>query len=335
MDDHTTTFLNGIMGLNKIFVFVNNKTGCQSGGNIYNVQIGHSLQRLGYTVFHTSDIYAKDLFKDNYIFILDSIIIDEYFDLDTYRNQKAYFLVHLWPSFNKDIDEKKRVLLLEKQKEICQSFPIIFAGEHSMNQCSSFYKGKLLNHFIIPPAVHSNWRKKNEYSPTANHFLIIGNLCKRKRQLEVVELFSSLSNSLNLSIVGRIDDKNYGNKILQKINSCSNRIVLHEEVEYHRMNDFMLNYDAVILFSEEENNSMALLESIASGIPIITTPTGNYEAYREHKVGYVLNGFEVSELSTVIIQMHTDALFYKQQCNSVANFKVNSWDKSASLFLQL
>ena len=87
MGDPFTIFIDGIMELNKAFVFVNNKPEFQSGGNIYNNQIGESLQKLGHTVFHTKDIYAKDFINYECIIILDSIIIDENLDLDFYKNQ--------------------------------------------------------------------------------------------------------------------------------------------------------------------------------------------------------------------------------------------------------
>lgn len=323
------------MSLNKKYLFVNNKSDYQSGGNIYNSKIGESLQKLGHKVIQTKDKYAKEFKNSNFIIILDSIIIDEDFDSDAYNNENAYFLIHLWPSFNEDIEKEKRTKLIQRQKQICQKFSLIFAGEHSRRQCSSFYKGELKDYFVIPPGVPSGWKKKEKYSSTATRFLIIGNLCKRKRQLEVIEVFSSLSYALNLSLVGRPDETAYCDEILKKTNNFSNKIVLHQEIEYHKMNDFILDYDAVISFSKEENNSIALIESIASGIPIITTPTGNYRTYINQNVGCVLDGFEVSYLTDTIIKMHTDSLFYKQQSDSARKFKVNSWDESSSRFLEL
>lgn len=323
------------MSLDKKYLFVNNKSDYQSGGNIYNAKIGESLEKLGYEVIQTKDVHAKDFKNSNYIVILDSIIIDEDFDSDTYNNENAYFLIHLWPSFNKDIEKEKRTRLIQKQKEICQKFNLIFAGEHSREQCSTFYNGELRNHFIIPPGVPSGWKNREKYSSTATRFLMIGNLCKRKRQLDVIEAISSLGYSLNLTLVGRPDETDYSDEILLKINNFRNKIVLHQELEYHKMNNFILNYDAVISFSKEENNSIALIESIASGIPIITTPTGNYRTYRYHNVGCVLDGFEISNLTEAIVKMHTDSSFYKQQCDSVRKFKVNSWAESSTIFLEL
>jgi glycosyltransferase involved in cell wall biosynthesis len=323
------------MNLNRKFVFVNDKSDYQSGGNIYNSHIADELKRLGHEVHHTKDIYAGDYLKNRFIIILDSIIIDENLELDIYENEDVYFLIHLWPSFNNSIDKEKRLNLVQKQREICQKIPLIFAGKHSLNQCSSFYSDRLKNHFIIPPGVMTGWQRKINYSNTAAHYLMIGNLCKRKRQFEVVELFLSLPYSIDLSLVGRPSEMDYSNLITDKISGLSKKVVLHEEVEFSQMNKFILKYDAVILFSEEENNSIALLESIASGIPIITTPTGNYMAFKEQQVGFVLDGFEVDKLSDVIIKMHTDPTFYRKQCESVSKFRVNTWTESATLFAQL
>lgn len=323
------------MSLDKKYLFVNDKPDYQSGGNIYNAKIAESLKKLGHKVVETKDIYAQEFKNSNYIIILDSIIIDEDFDSDVYKNENAYFLIHLWPSFNKDIRKEKRTRLINKQKDICQKFNLIFAGENSKLQCSMFFDGELKNHFIIPPGVPSGWKNKKEYSITATRFLMIGNLCKRKRQLDVIEAISSLHYSLDLTLVGRPDETDYSDEILFKINKPHNKVFLHQELEYHKINDFILNYDAVISFSEEENNSIALIESIASGIPIITTPTGNYRTYRNHRVGCVLDGFEIKYLREAIVKMHTDPSFYKHQCESVRKFKVNSWTESSTIFLEL
>lgn len=330
-----STFINGLISMDKKYLFVNNKSDNQSGGNIYNAKIGESLEKLGCEVTQTKDIYAENFKNSNYIIILDSIVIDEDFDLDGFKNENAYFLIHLWPSFNKEIEKEKRTRLIQKQKEICQKFNLIFAGEHSRDQCRAFYNGDLKKHFVIPPGVSSGWKKREKHSSTAINFLMIGNLCRRKRQLDVIEAISSLNFALNLTLIGRPDETDYSDSILLKINSCRDKIILHQELECHRMNNFILDYDAIISFSEEENNSIALIESIASGIPIITTPTGNYKTYRNHHVGCVLESFDVCYLTEAIIKMHSDASFYEQQCDSVRKFKINSWSESSTIFLEL
>nr|MBI1228991.1 glycosyltransferase [Cytophagales bacterium] len=319
----------------KTFVFVNNKSDYQSGGNIYNTNIADSLKVLGHEVHQTKDIYAKKYLKKGFIIILDSIIIDEFLNLESYKNETIYFLIHLWPSVNKEIETHKRLNIVKKQRQICQKVPLIFAGEHSLNQCSLFYTGTLKKHFIIPPGVASGWQKKSVYSNSATNFLMIGNLCKRKRQLEVVKLFMSLAYPINLTLVGRHSERDYSKRIIEKSKEAGGRVILNKEVEFPQMNEFILKFDAVISFSEEENNSMALLESIASGIPIITTPTGNYVAFKKQQIGHVLAGFEVDELSGAIIKMHSDPLYYKDQCESVLKFPVNTWTDSAKMFTEL
>lgn len=323
------------MSLAKKYLFVNNKSENQSGGNIYNAKIMECLEKLGHTVIQTSDVYLREFKNQAYITILDSIIIDEDLDLDIYKEEKVYFLIHLWPSFNNDLDQSGKIKLIQKQSEICEKFNLIFAGENSKQQCSSFFKGKFKKHFIIPPGVPEGWKIKTEYASTATKFLMIGNLCERKRQLEVIDLFSALNYSINLTVVGRHDETNYSNDILQKINNSKGNLFFHNELEYFKMNDFILKYDAIISFSKEENNSIALIEGIASGIPIITTPTGNYRIYENHKVGFVLGGFEVSYLNEAIIKLHTDSVFFKQQCYSVRMFKVSSWKESSIKYLEL
>jgi glycosyltransferase involved in cell wall biosynthesis len=319
----------------KTFVFVNNHPDLQSGGNIYNAHIIVHLEKSGHTVFQTRDRYAKDFIKKQYIILLDSIILDESFDTHAFNGEQAYFLIHLWPSHNVDLQEERRKKLIEKQREVCQKFHLVFAGEHSLHQCQTFYGDVLRNIFIIPPGVAAGWKVKKKYPNTASNFLMIGNICRRKRQLDVVNLFAKSQFSIHLHLVGRSDESTYSHEIFEIIHSFPNKIIWHKEVEFHQMNEFMLDFDAVILFSEEENNSIALLESIASGIPLITTPTGNYLAFKKQQVGYVLDSFEMEELSKAVIQMHTDPVFYRQQCEAVKRCQVNTWEESSNLFLDL
>lgn len=319
----------------KTFVFVNHKSALQSGGNIYNAQITYHLQKAGHTVHHTNDVYAKDFIRKQYIILLDTIILDENFDTNAYDGENAYFLIHLWPSHNVGLPEEKKLKLIEKQQEVCQKFTLIFAGEHALHQCQSFYYGQLRKYFIIPPGVAPGWKIKENYSKTAGSFLMIGNICRRKRQLDVVNLFSKTEFPIHLSLAGRSEEPTYSDKIAKVMRKFPNRISWHAEIDYSEINDFMVNFDAIISFSEEENNSIALLESVASGIPIITTPTGNHLAFRKHQAGHVLNSFDIDDLSGVIHKMHTNTSFYGQLCNAVKKFKVNTWEESSSLFLDL
>jgi glycosyltransferase involved in cell wall biosynthesis len=320
--------------LNKTFIFVNTQNENLSGGNIYNAAIGQSLLDLGIEVLYEDQLYHKNAVNKDAVIILDSIIIDESLDLNFYKDLNAYFLIHLWPSCNADLNEEKRNKILSKQKEICENYKLIFAGEHSFYQTKEFFTGTLKPYFIIPPGVNSNWKVKEVYKKTATKFICIGNLCKRKRQLELLEAFNT-NNKIKLTLVGRSDDQDYRNKIDTYIIDNNLDVSIAEEINHENINKLMIEHDALLLFSEEENNSIALIESIATGLPFITTPTGNYRRYLESSVGIVAKDFNIENFEMAIKQISEDELFYSKEVLKVKNFKVNSWKESAQLFANL
>ncbi|MGY6561566.1 MAG: glycosyltransferase family 4 protein [Luteibaculaceae bacterium] len=323
------------MGQNKTFVFVNSKPELQSGGNIYNANIIACLRNRGYTVFETNDIYAREFIEKGYTLILDSIILDIDYNLTVLEQENAYFLIHLWPTHNTDYSLDQKKVLLHKQIELCSKYPLIFAGEHALHQCLSFYPEALKKQLIITPGVAATWQRKTKYAASAKRFVLMGNLCKRKRQLEVAQWFANTPLPLELTLVGRSDNSEYCQKIEALVRRNPEKISWEKELRHNQVNDFLLDFDALILFSEEENNSMAILESIASGIPFITTPTGNFLAYKRNEVGVVLEDFSLDSLEKVLLKMHTKPDFYKQQCDSIHHYKVNSWEESAALFAKL
>jgi glycosyltransferase involved in cell wall biosynthesis len=330
-----STFLNGAMGYNKTFVFVNSKPDLQSGGNIYNANIIACLRSAGYSVFETKDVYAKEFTGKNYTLILDSIILDSEYNLSVLENENVYFLIHLWPTHNTDFPKAEKEILLQKQIELCAKYPLIFAGEHALRQCLAFYAEPLKKQVVIPPGVTSNWQRKTEYNATAKQFLLMGNFCKRKRQLEVAQWFANTNLPVELTLVGRSDGSLYSNKIEVLVGGNPTKIKWKKELLHSHINSFLLDFDTLILFSEEENNSMAILESIASGLPFVTTPTGNFLAFKQHKVGVVLDDFRLSSLEKAILNLHNSPDFYKQQYENITHYKVNSWAESSEIFAQL
>ncbi|MFM2393912.1 MAG: hypothetical protein RLZZ546_1894 [Bacteroidota bacterium] len=319
---------------NKSFIFINNKNKKLSGGNIYNSNISNFLIKLGYDVQNTSNLYDVDTLNKSTIYILDSIVIDETFDISIYKNTNSYFLIHLWPSYNTDFDKGKRNRILQKQVEICENFPLIFAGEHAYIQTKEFFVKKLKYYTIIPPGVQANWKKKIQYNRTAKHFLLVGNICKRKRQLEILQAFNSNRN-LKLTLVGRSDDLGYREEINNYISLNKLDVLIIDEVNHNEMNILMIQHDALLLFSEEENNSMAIIEGIATGLPFISTPTGEYRNYLKNKIGIVTTDYTIERFEEAILNISKNEQIYRKQIQQIQNAVINYWEDSAKMFAQL
>ncbi len=318
---------------NKAFVFVNDHPILQSGGNIYNAEIAKCLQKNCHKVHFEENVYCPIPNKTS-IVILDSIILNENFQLDFWHREDVYFLIHLWPSRNADLSQEMRQTMVDLQRQVCRHFKLIFAGRHAYNQCKEFYNEPLMDYIIIPPGVSDTWKKKDNYNQTAYKFLSIGNLCNRKRQLEIVKCFTNLN--VELTLLGRCDDENYLQDIKTWIAEHSmTNVSLMNECDYFEINKVICDHDAVILFSEEENNSMALIEASASQCPFISSPTGNYLEYVDKKIGIVLKDFEISSLEEAVKEMSTNESYYKESIKSVSNLRLNTWQMSAAMFSNL
>lgn len=172
--------------------------------------------------------------------------------------------------------------------------------------------GELLTNFGFP---HSkirliyngvNFPEKALYDPNSNNVVYIGYLGKGKGilcLLDAMKIVSLKNKDIALKIAGSGELMDEIESFV-KINRMRERIDILGFVAPENIDDLYCDARAVILPSIDfENCSMVILESIARGIPVITTSTGgNPELIIDGKSGFVVPPKDEQALSKAILK---------------------------------
>ena len=117
-------------------------------------------------------------------------------------------------------------------------------------------------------------RRQLDVSPDAHVLSVVGTVCRRKGQLDIVEVYRKLSPELRnktiVFIAGSLGEALYGEELKEAIGGDSRSLVLTGFVEdpfaYYAASDIL------VCTSRIESAPRTLLEGMACGLPIITTP---------------------------------------------------------------
>jgi glycosyltransferase involved in cell wall biosynthesis len=148
--------------------------------------------------------------------------------------------------------------------------------------------------------------------PTATlRILCVARLVRRKRQDDLLRAVRKLLDSnvsLHVDFVGAGDSEDFY-KGLAKSLGVAHDIRFWGQVSHHEMGKFYANADIFVLPSENESMSNAVLEALANGLPVLTTPLGGSDALVEHGV----NGFLYSPGDWHTLHKHILHLYRRQQ----------------------
>jgi glycosyltransferase involved in cell wall biosynthesis len=131
-------------------------------------------------------------------------------------------------------------------------------------------------------------------------FLSIGRLVLRKGFGDILKAFSKVKErglDFELSIVG------YGgqDKVLEQLlrdYDISDNVRLVGRVEYDQLKDFYLNADCYIFYGKREGSSLAMIEAIAYGLPVIATKhPGNSTFVESGANGFLVDENDIDALS--------------------------------------
>lgn len=153
------------------------------------------------------------------------------------------------------------------------------------------------------------------------HIIMVGNIDRRKYEnliniLKDQSLAKTKNVNFNIDIYGRVIDQNVANQLARK--PFIKIKGFRKEVPY-------VNYDLFLSLSNAENLSIALVEAIAAGVPVVGLKVGG----TEEVVMDGENGFLVTNTATVFGFLNkeifnTKLLFNNEKCINEFN-----WGKSA------
>ena len=158
---------------------------------------------------------------------------------------------------------------------------IIFLTDYVQNKLLKLIKDKNSS-TVIPHGIDSRfYTKPRKQKPiksfnSKNPFKIVyvSSFEPYKHQVNVVKTVCKILDEgypLSLDLIGRTNHKIQRSiaKILKKNSLYKEKIFIHNSIDHKQMHKIYLNYDAKIYASTCENLPIILLESMASGLPIV------------------------------------------------------------------
>lgn len=310
-----------------------------SGGNVYNQNLC--------TAFANKDIEIDYLFTneiektilgldEEYIILVDSFCLNEKVNWINVIDRKLILLLHLAPSADDQKNTEKRNEIIEVEKFVFKNFPIITAGKKAIEYIESNYNFHVDSYEIVPPAISSSWIEKTTYNLLPKKLLVIGTITERKGYKRLIETLSLLKETDWIcDCYGSVSDATLMQEItrLIKEKGLEKRIRFFGTIDNSKMNYLQTTYDLLVQLSDEENNSVALMEAIASGLPFVSTPTGNHHYYKENKCGLITSGFESETIAKEIQPILEEPQAYELLVQSLSSFTPNTWDKNVDTIL--
>ena len=201
---------------------------------------------------------------------------------------------------------------------------------------SSETKYKLINifdekkiHFLFDPVIEikninskKNLRINSKFSGM-DYLLAIGRLTKQKNFSFLIENFKKIkemSPKINLIILGDGEDRNYLNKIINKLSLEESVFIQGFE---NNVYNYLNNAQCLVMCSLYENPGHVLIEAAACNCPIISSdcPTGPREILMDGKAGHLFkinNSKEFLKIFEKIYDLKNEKLMlYNAKKNSL------------------
>lgn len=144
---------------------------------------------------------------------------------------------------------------------------------------------------------------------------IVANLIPYKGHIDLIHALSSIKNSLEmpwiLLVVGRGVEKRQD--LLELVSDCNIKDHVHWLGLRHDVVEIFAESDIGLLVSHQESFSNAILEGMASGIPMIVTNVGgNSEAVVHENCGLVVAPHHPEQLASAILKLSENELLRRK-----------------------
>ncbi|RXR34074.1 glycosyltransferase family 1 protein [Flavobacterium piscinae] len=295
-----------------------------SGGTIYNAHLYEFLNKYTETKIEIIEEVNTYPFDINCHYILDGIFISENIDLSKLANYSITFLIHLWPSILQSTTEKKQ-LFEQIEREIGKYFKLLFTGENSKKHLLDTLKIPDTG-ILIPPGVNWHWKHKKTFPDLPKKVIYLANFIEGKGHFRLLDALSiAKPNSLEIDCYGEILSDDY----FQKFMAIKPKNINYQgKISHQDINALLLKYDLCFHFSDYESFGMGILEAIATHLPVLITPVGDYKDNQKLKPTGVLDTFDPSLIATKISEICTEKDKYYSLILAVSTIKVATWDKN-------
>jgi len=137
-------------------------------------------------------------------------------------------------------------------------------------------------------------------------FLTIGRLVGRKGFVEIIRALSMVkkqTTNFHLTIVGYGTYEKEIQKILEEYD-LHNHVTLAGRVEYEKLIDYYLHADCYLFYGDREGSSLAMIEALSYGLPIIATDHPGNTTYVKNGInGLLVEHDSIRKLSEAIVEV--------------------------------
>ncbi len=239
-----------------------------------------------------------------------------------------------WSLSQKKI-KKKIAWLLYQEKILLKSHLIHCASILEKNNLLKLNKS--FNVQVIPYGISDgSIKKKLNHKKIKRKAIYFSRLHKKKGIEDLIKCWNEIGNKdWILDIYGPADNQNYKEKLI-KMASNNDNINFFNPV-YNNKKKFKIfdNYDLMILPSYSENFGMIILESLARGLPVLTTVNTPWVNIKNKNAGWVINS-SYNHLKSVLkkIFIYSEKEFTIKSKNAINLADKFSWKNVSKIYVK-
>ncbi|MBM6868106.1 glycosyltransferase family 4 protein [Collinsella tanakaei] len=145
-------------------------------------------------------------------------------------------------------------------------------------------------------------------------FCVVSQLIKRKRIDKIIIAFSryhySINQSCKLYIIGSGPEKESLIQLTSKL-GIANVVSFMGQLNHLKLQHYLSEAKAMLVYTEKDNSMISIVESIASGTPVVTTSVPLNSSYiRMYSLGVVNDNWDESDLRNIDSNLN----FYVSNC---------------------
>lgn len=255
-----------------------------------------------------------------------------------------FFITEHWSGYYPEDGNYKGFLVKYFTRKIVRKANKIFVISDKLKNAMQSHK--LINHYeLINNVVDTSVFKPLPFQnriPDVLKILHVSSLVDREKNItgivKIAELLKKKNVQFNLTIVGDNADEINNHKELAYKNLTKSEINFVGYKTPQEIADYMNQSDVFLLFSNYEGMPVVLLESMACGLPVITTNVGQVNKIVKAEMGIVLNSGDINECVEKLCKFKRSAFLnadlmhqeienefgYESLCNALTKLYTNN-----------
>lgn len=310
-----------------------------TGGNRYNQMLLQTLRNQEQLVYEVESLTEHTEQSPQSLLVVDSLSVPLLIESEALEGRDVLILYHMPP-------ERMAPDLLQKPSRFARltaflsRSQIVVTGRRSAEHIAQrFPSAKKVTQ--IPAGINEVWQRKTCYRNRPQRLLFVASLLRGKGYERLLEALGNLDfNGWTLSIFGEDQlDQAYAESIKGRFrrDGFDTKIRWNRAVSQATLNRAMCDADLMLVSSDFESYSMVTAEAIAAGLPVLSTPVGEMEAFALSGLVRYVQDFEPVSFANALRLLLECPIAYQQIAHGAAKrrYRRPGWDEVADAFMRL